>query len=387
MKSANESDEILKVSGLDHISFAETKLSLVNGEEGRLLIGGYPVEELATQTSFEAVCHLLLRGRLPSQLELAKIREQLGEQRAHAFHLLRLNIKTMKNLSSTDGFKASTANGMDFLRASLAAINVEDKGDVAALTLIAATAVASAAWNRLRLGYEPISPDPSLTHAEDFLRMATAIMPDSRLAGALNSYLVTVSDHGMNASTFAARVIASTGSDLVSSIVGAVGALKGPLHGGAPGPVLNMLEEIGAPENAESWLDRELQAGRRIMGMGHRIYRVRDPRAEVLEKAIVRLEKAGIKSRNLALARAVENAATTLLAKRYPERPLKSNVEFYTAVILDAVGLPWELFSPTFACGRVLGWCAHIDEQRKFGRLVRPQSTYVGPILQLDRGN
>jgi len=162
--------------------------------------------------------------------------------------------------------------------------------------------------------------------------------------------------------------------------VAGIGALKGPLHGGAPGPVLDMLAAVGQPHAARSWLETELQAGRRIMGMGHRIYRVRDPRAAVLEVAIDRLEKSGVQSPRLILARAVEKAAAELLQERYPNRPLKANVEFYTAVLLDALGLPAVLFSACFAAGRVAGWCAHVDEQRKFGRLVRPQSNYVGPL-------
>jgi citrate synthase len=203
-------------------------------------------------------------------------------------------------------------------------------------------------------------------------------------AQALDAYLVTVIDHGMNASTFTARVVASTGSDLVSSIVAAIGALKGPLHGGAPGPVLDMLDAIGEPSRAEAWLEAEIGAGRRLMGMGHRIYRVRDPRAAVLERALGELEGSGVRATSapgrLSLARAVERAAEGVLAKKHPDRALKANVEFYTAVLLDAVGLPRTLFSPTFAVGRSAGWCAHVAEQRAHGRLIRPASRYVGKM-------
>jgi citrate synthase len=231
-----------------------------------------------------------------------------------------------------------------------------------------------AAWNRLRTGSQPIAPDPSLGHAADYLRMTTG-SADVVAARALEAYLVTVIDHGMNASTFTARVIASTGSDLISAVVGGVGALKGPLHGGAPGPVLDMLDAIGEPARAEAWLLGELAAGRRIMGMGHRIYRVRDPRAAVLETAVKPLA-----SPRLDLARAVETAAAKILRERKPDRPLAANVEFYTAVLLDAVGLPREQFAATFAVGRTAGWCAHVLEQRRVGRLVRPASKYVGPM-------
>jgi citrate synthase len=196
----------------------------------------------------------------------------------------------------------------------------------------------------------------------------------------MDAYLCCVVDHGMNASTFVARVIASTGSDLVSAVVGAIGALKGPLHGGAPGPVLDMLDAIGTPAGAQRWLEAEIGAGRRIMGMGHRIYRVRDPRAAALERAAKIFERSDVATERLALARAVEHEAERLLAAHHPERSLRANVEFYTAVLLEAIGIPRELFSPTFAASRVVGWCAHVEEQRRVGRLIRPASKYVGPM-------
>ncbi|MDQ3230356.1 MAG: citrate synthase, partial [Pseudobdellovibrionaceae bacterium] len=269
----------------------------------------------------------------------------------------------------------------DFLRYALASLDL-DQDDIweQSLTLCAATAVACAIWSCRHQGRQALPPDPSATQGEDFLRMVLGHQPDAASVRALETYWITVMDHGMNASTFTARVVASTGSDLVSAVVAGIGALKGPLHGGAPGPVLDMLAAVGHPDHARAWLEAELQAGRRIMGMGHRIYRVRDPRAAVLETAIDRLEKSGVRSPRLTLARAVEQAAAELLQQRYPDRPLKANVEFYTAVLLDAIGLSSPLFSACFAIGRVAGWCAHVDEQRKFGRLVRPQSSYVGPL-------
>ena len=209
--------------------------------------------------------------------------------------------------------------------------------------------------------------------------MLSGAAPEPSRVAALDAYLCCVVDHGMNASTFAARVVASTGSDLVSAIVAAIGALKGPLHGGAPGPVLDMLDAIGHPARARTWLEAELAAGRRIMGMGHRIYRVRDPRAAALEHAIADPRAHGRRRCALDVARAVERDAERLLADRHPERSLRANVEFYTAVLLEAIGIPRTLFSPTFAASRVVGWCAHVDEQRRVGRLIRPASTYVGP--------
>ncbi|HVY48015.1 MAG TPA: citrate/2-methylcitrate synthase, partial [Minicystis sp.] len=186
---------------------------------------------------------------------------------------------------------------------------------------------------------------------------------------------IGAAEHGYNASTFAALVIISTHSDLASAICGAIGALKGPLHGGAPGPVLDMLDGIGEPSRADAWIEGELAAGRRIMGMGHRIYRVRDPRAAVLETAVKPLS-----SPRLPLARAVETAAAKILRERKPDRPLAANVEFYTAVLLDAVGLPRTMFTPIFGSSRVAGWCAHVAEQRRAKRLIRPASRYVGPM-------
>ncbi|MFZ5440266.1 MAG: citrate synthase [Myxococcota bacterium] len=341
------------VQGLEGVVVAETRLSHVDGEKGELIIAGSAVENLAGQRRFEEVCALL--WGVPSVT--------LGEARQAAFALL-----------PSLGRALELADGMDALRAAVAQL----PSSTDELHVAAAVGVFASAWARRQAGREPLRPDSSLAHAADVLRMVTGEADDARAAG-LDAYLVTVSDHGMNASTFTARVIASTQSDLVSAVTGAIGALKGPLHGGAPGPVLDMLDAVGAPERAEAWLTAELDARRRVMGMGHRVYRVRDPRAAVLEVALERLERAGVRSARLPLARAVERAATRVLAARYPDRSLQANVEFYTAVLLDAVGLPRTLFSPMFAVGRVAGWCAHVAEQRATGRLIRPDSRYVGP--------
>lgn len=328
--------------GLEGVVVARTKLSHVDGEAGRLIIAGHDVEDLPG--SFEDVWARLNGGPRPD----------FGAARVAAFERL-----PRQGLSRTDG--------MDALRAMVAC------ADGGALEVTAAVGVFAAAWSRR----EPVAPDPELSHAADLHRMITGERHDAR-ARALDTYLKTVSDHGMNASTFTARVIASTGSDLVSAVTGAIGALKGPLHGGAPGPVLDMLDAIGEPSRAQGWLETELGGGRRIMGMGHRIYRVRDPRAAVLEREVERLEQAGVSTKRLKLARAVERAAGELLARKYPNRSLQANVEFYTAVLLDAAGLPRKLFSPLFAVGRVAGWCAHFSEQQATGRLIRPASEYAG---------
>jgi citrate synthase len=357
-------------AGLEGVVVAETRLSEVDGERGRLVIAGGDVESLAGAISFEDVCARLWAPYAKQALPVS-LQASLGEARVRAFGLL-------------DGLgdALSAEDGMDALRAAVAHVpeHSEGEGELAThLLLTGALAVFAGAWARRGRGLAPVRPDPALSHAADLLRMVTGEVHRERAAG-LDAYLVTVSDHGLNASTFTARVIASTGSDSVSAVVGALGALKGPLHGGAPGPVLDMLDGISRPERATSWLEEELRAGRRIMGMGHRIYRVRDPRAAVLERAIERLERGGLRTERLALARAVERSAEELLGQRYPDRPLRANVEFYTAVLLDAVGLDRTMFSPTFACGRVAGWLGHISEQRATGRLIRPASRYVGPM-------
>ncbi len=359
--------------GLEGIVAADTALSDVDGERGRLVLCGHDAESIAPTATFEDALFLFRVRRLPTQAERAIVAAELGAARvrAHAF------VPAL-------GRSLDLANPMDGLRASVAQLpglpsageSVEDHATLVA----AATAVFAAAWSRRRAGAAPIEPDPGRGHASDYLRMlgiAPIAAVDLR-ARALDSYLVTVSDHGMNASTFAARVVASTGSDTVSAVVAAIGALKGPLHGGAPGPVIDMLDAIRTPDLAEAWVRAEVAAGRRIMGMGHRVYRVRDPRAAVLEHAIERLEHDGVRSERLTLARAVERVAERVLAERHAGRALKANVEFYTAVLLEAVGIPRELFTPTFAVGRVVGWLAHVQEQRATGRLIRPASRYVG---------
>jgi citrate synthase len=194
----------------------------------------------------------------------------------------------------------------------------------------------------------------------------------------LETYLNTVCDHGFNASTFTARVIVSTGSDLVSAITGAVGALKGPLHGGAPGPALDMVLEIAEPAKAEAYLRAKLARGERLMGFGHRVYRVRDPRADVLALAISRFYQSAADQSLYELARAVETIALALLREYKPDRKLETNVEFYTALLLHGLGFSTQFFTPIFAAGRVAGWCAHCLEQVREGRLIRPQSQYVG---------
>jgi citrate synthase len=355
-------------TGLEGVVVADTRLSDVDGERGRLVIAGHDVEALAESHRFEDVCALLWNA------PAADVTGRIGEARAAAFRRL-----------GGLGDALSHASGMDAARAGLAHLEASGDEIADAASLVGAASVVVAAWLRASNGAAPVAPEASRHHAEDFLRMTLGVEPRPEQARALDAYLVTISDHGMNASTFTARVITSTGSDMVSAVVGAIGALKGPLHGGAPGPVLDMLDAIRTPAAARGWITQELDAGRRIMGMGHRIYRVRDPRAAVFEKRIERLAAAAqgsdqaVRDR-LALARSVEHEAEAALRERHPDRPLRANVEFFTAVLLEAVGLPRRAFAPTFAVGRAAGWCAHVIEQRAKGRLIRPASNYVGPV-------
>lgn len=358
-------------SGLEGVVVADTQISDVDGERGRLVIAGSDVEQLAPVTSFEAaVSQVLAAGHgAPGTAITPQSTPQItpaaiGAARVAAWELVpRL------------GDALDHPDGMDALRTALGHLRTTagDAGD--AIAVIGAAPVFVAAWSRRRAGQPAVAPDPSRGHAADYLAMTIGRAPAADAVRALDAYLVTVIDHAMSASTFTARVIASTQSDLISAVVGAVGALKGPLHGGAPGPVLDMLDAIGAPASAEAWLLGELAAGRRIMGMGHRVYRVRDPRAAVLEEAVRPLA-----SPRLSLARAVEQAAAKILRDRKPDRPLAANVEFYTAVLLDAVGLPREQFAATFAVSRIAGWAAHVIEQHRTGRLIRPASNYTGAM-------
>ncbi len=354
-------------SGLDGVVVADTALSDVDGEHGRLVIRGYPVEALGERATFEEACALVWNGRWPSADERDAVRTALAEARAEAFAML-----------PSLGAALVTSDGMEALRSSVG--HLRSSGSASdRVRLTGAIPVFAAAWARRQAEQAPVRPQPLLSHAADCLQMLSGGEPASACVRGLDAYWCCVVDHGMNASTFAARVVASTGSDLVSAVVAALGALKGPLHGGAPGPVLDMLDAIGSAPFARAWLEGELAARRRIMGMGHRLYQVRDPRAAVLERVAKALEASGVSADRLPLARTVEREAERLLAERHPGRHLRANVEFYTAVVLDAVGIPRTLFTPMFAASRVVGWCAHVDEQRAVGRLIRPASAYVGP--------
>ncbi len=379
----NDSD-MKQSRGLEGIVAAHTRLSHVDGLAGELIIGGYELSDLAGQASFEEAAHLLWRGALPTPDELVVARRELA------------SLRTLPNESVRMLHATAAASPIDALRMACAAMSLDlaDPDDIAPSADIAAAKMLTArfptlvaAHARISKGKQPVPPRADLAHAANFLYMVHGEEPDPILARALDTYWVTVIDHAMNASTFASRVIASTRSDMVSAVTGAIGALKGPLHGGAPGPVLDMLVKIGTADRAEAWVRNELAAGRRITGFGHRVYKVRDPRAEVLRRVADEMSSANLEDRKLFdLARAVEQTALKVLEEMKPGRNLRTNVEFYTALVLQSLGLEPSSFVATFACGRVAGWCAHVIEQHAEDRLIRPQSEYVGPRgLKLQR--
>ncbi len=364
-------------TGLEGVVATSTKLSMVDGQAGELVIGGYPIGELAGKVSFEEAATMLWRGALPAKEDAPAIQKELASYRALRPETLEI-IKTARNAPPIDALRMACATlSLDVSNPN----DISPAGDLAlAKRLTARFPTVVAAHARLRQGHDPIPPRSDLNLAANFLYMVFGEEPHPAVAKALDTYWVTVMDHGMNASTFTARVIASTRSDMVSAVTGAVGALKGPLHGGAPGPVLDMLVDIKSAEKAEAWLSKELDAGRRIMGFGHRVYKVRDPRAEVLARTAEEMAGADLQNRKLYdLARSVEKTALRLLEQRKPGRNLKTNVEFYTALVLQSVGLQPDQFVAMFACGRVAGWCAHVTEQHAQDRLIRPQSEYTGP--------
>jgi citrate synthase len=364
--------------GLEGVVAASTRLSQVDGEAGRLIIAGYAVDDLAPAATFEQVAYLLLKGRLPEPDESTTFTRDLAARR----ELPHAAIALLREAA------AANTKTMDALRMATPVLSLGSREDPVedAMTAIAAFPTIVGTYWRIRRGESPVPVRSDLGHAAHYLHQLSGSEPTAERARALETYLNTVCDHGLNASTFAARVIVSTKSDVISAIGGAVGALKGPLHGGAPGPALDMVFEIGKPERAEAVIRAMLDRGERIMGFGHRVYRVRDPRADVLAAAAERFYSSDGDRSIYELARHVEATALRLLREKKPDRRLDTNVEFYTALLLHGIGLPTELFTPTFAVGRVLGWSAHCLEQLRDGRLIRPQSRYVGPTdLHFDR--
>lgn len=352
-------------AGLDGVVAAATALSHVDGERGELLIAETPVGDLVPGTSFETITARLWSLASGEATSGETVRATLGAARLAAHDQLHAVLAVTRGAPVADGFRAALA----------AMRSQQDLSDAA--TLAGAMPVITAALVRQAAGKAPVAPDPEAGHAADLLRMLRGEPATTAEAAALDAYLVTASDHGMNASTFAGRVVASTGADLFMAVTAAYCALTGPLHGGAPGPVLAMLDEIRTPDRIAPWIDAALARGDRLMGFGHRIYRVRDPRADVLRRAVATLKAGAV---DLGFAADVEAYARAALARAKPGRPLDTNVEFYTAILLDALAIPRDAFTPVFATARVAGWVGHAVEQQRTGRLLRPASTYTGPV-------
>jgi citrate synthase len=351
--------------GLDGIPAAETVLSHVDGERGELIIAGEHVRDIAGKSSFEGVTARLWNAATGSSLSEANVRSRLGAARERAFARIPELLPATRGMSIVDGFRAAVAG----LRA--------ENGLEHEATIVGAFPVIAGALVQRAKGEDAIAPDPTLGHAADTLSMLRGRKAEPREITALDSYFVTVCDHGMNASTFTTRVVASTQADLFAAVTAGYCALTGPLHGGAPEPVLEMLDAIGSRERIKPWVDSALARGERLMGFGHRVYRVRDPRADVLKGAIERLAGEGA---DLPFAGEVEAYIRDALRRKNPERPLDTNVEFFTAILLDALKIPRQAFTPIFAVARAAGWTAHAREQQRGGRLIRPSSAYVGPM-------
>lgn len=358
--------------GLEGVVAAQTRLSSVDGRAGELIIAGFPVEELAGKATFEEAVYLLWYDQLPNATQLAEFQQAIAARRE-------LPAVTLELLRAAAEQKTPV---MDALRMAAGTLSLGTTGQEAdfeeQVGLVGRSATIVAAYWRLLNGQEPIAPRADLGQAANYLYMLFGSEPSAGQVRAMETYWNTILDHGLNASTFAARVIIATDSDMVSAIVGAIGALKGPKHGGAPGPALDMVFEIGEAGRAEEVMRTKLDRGERLMGFGHRVYKVRDPRAIVLSKAAERMFSADGDTALYELAREVEKTAIRLLEEYKPGRNLQTNVEFYTALLLHGLGMATDLFTPTFAVGRVAGWIAHCREQQAANRIIRPESVYVG---------
>jgi citrate synthase len=348
--------------GLEGVIAGETSLALVDGENGRLLYRGYAIGELVERGTYAQVAELLWTGEWPASAHLACA--PLPAPVEQALRLL-----------------PATAAPMDALRTGISVWGAHEKlpwpptvEQARAATALAPSVLA--AFGRIRRGLEPIAPDPELELAAGFLYQLNGSRPNAASARALDAYFVTGAEHGFNASTFTALVIISTRSDLASALCGAIGALKGPLHGGAPSEVVDQLSRIGTPEHAEAWLRDAVARGERLMGFGHRVYHAYDPRAAALRKVAEGLT--GM-AEWLDLAVKVEDVALRVLAELKPDRVLKTNVEYYAAAVLQGVGLAPDLFPSTFALSRFAGWTAHCIEYAADNKLIRPDVRYTGP--------
>jgi len=363
--------------GLEGVVVAETTIGDVRGLEGFYHYRQYDAIELAEKRSLEDVWYLLYHDDLPTSSERAAFAEEIRPMRELPSDVA----KVLPAIAAT----APDAPPLDLLRTTVsmmgAALGFRPSLDLLgaelrdqAMRVCASVPTLLCALYRLTHRMTVIEPDPELAYAENYLYMMTGEVPTPEHARAVEQYMISTIDHGFNASTFTARVITSTGADLAAAVVGAIGALSGPLHGGAPSRALGMLDDIGTIDKAEPWIRDAIERGDRLMGFGHRVYKTDDPRSVMLRSVAERLG-----GDNVEFAKEVEQKAIDLLAELKPGRKLYTNVEFYAGIVMDACGVPREMFTPTFASSRVIGWTAHILEQAADNRLIRPSAQYVGP--------
>jgi citrate synthase len=376
VRPAGSAGPELAPRGLEGVAVAETSVGDVRGEEGFFHYRGYDAAELARRCSFEQVWHLLIDGELPDDAQLKRFRAETSAARALPAGLDHLiaEIAGLPGYTPLGGLRSAVS-----LTAS--ALEVESTLDIEparlreeAIRMAALVPVLLMRLYRAHQGQPAVDPDPDLDYASSYLQMLNGVRPEPRAARALEQYLILTMDHGFNSSTFTSRVITSTGSDIGSALTGAIGALAGPLHGGAPSRALAMLDAIGTPDRAEEYLRKEIASGQRLMGFGHRVYKTDDPRSTLLREVATELG-----GEQVDFARHVEATALRVLNELKPGRRLYTNVEFYAGVVMNSVGVPRDMFTPTFACSRTVGWTAAIAEQAANNRLIRPSALYVGP--------
>ncbi|HEX6937883.1 MAG TPA: citrate synthase [Longimicrobiales bacterium] len=362
--------------GLEGVVVAETRLSKIYGEEGRLIYSGYEIEDLAENTTFEEVCHLLWYGALPNRRQLDALRSQLAAERTVHPDLIQL----LRMLPAD-------THPMAALRTAASALasydpESEDMSREAnlrkAIRITAKLPTLTAAFDRLRRGKEPVEPRSDLSHAANFLYMLHGAEPGELEARIIDAALILHAEHGMNASTFSARVTVATLSDMHSGVTSAIGTLKGPLHGGANERVMRMLQEIGEPDNVEGWIRSALDRKERIMGFGHRVYRALDPRAPILKRLAEELSGRGGNTKWLEISERIQSVMAEEMERR--GKKVYPNVDFFSASVYYTLGIPTDLFTNVFACARAAGWTAHIIEQYEDNRLIRPKAEYVGPM-------